>query len=325
MITFFLSSLGKLDETNLNLEDAISKLKKKGNYSWMSLENPTDEEMIFLKEKFDVHPTTAEDLLSGQTRAKYEEFEEYTFIVIKSILELKENSVETNNVYIIIGKNYIITYSTHKNHTIEELKTHPKKIESLLKKGADYLAHYIIDREVDRYLEVKTDCSEELKNIEREFMEYQDKSILRKLFSKEVLFIDLRHLAESMTSNCMKLIKLSDNYISDDLLPHFRDVYDHLIRTADGYKSMLGRIESLNNMYISINSMKTSETMKTLTIIMALLLPLTLITGFYGMNIALPFQNSQKAYIGILIAMLISSAIMVYLSIKQGWISKIRN
>jgi magnesium transporter len=244
---------------------------------------------------------------------------------MKSILELKENSVETNNIYLIIGKNYLISYSTHKNHSIEELKIHPKKIEALIKKGPDYLAHYILDKEVDRYLEVKTDCSEELKNIEREFMEDQDRKILRKLFSKEVLFIELRHLAESMTSNCMKLIKLSDNYISEDLLPHFRDVYDHLVRTAEGYKTMLTRIESLNNMYMSMNSMKTNETMKALTIIMALLLPLTVITGFYGMNVALPFQNSPHAYIGIIIAMLMSSLIMVYILIKQGWISKNRN
>jgi magnesium transporter len=325
MITCFLSSLGKLNEVDIVLEDILPRIKKKGNYAWMSLENPTDDELKFIKEKFEVHPTTTEDLLSGQTRAKYEEFEEYTFIVMKSILELKENSVETNNIYLIIGKNYLITNSTNKNHTIEELKAHPKKIESLIKKGPDYLAHYIMDKEVDRYLEVKTDCSEELKNIEREFMEDQDKEILRKLFSKEVLFIELRHLAEAMTSNCMKLIKISDNYISDDLSPNFRDVYDHLVRTADGYKTMLTRIESLNNMYISMNSMKTNETMKALTVIMALLLPLTVITGFYGMNITLPFQNSPNAYIGIIIAMFMSSIIMMYILIKQGWVSKKRN
>lgn len=322
MITCFLSSLGKLNEVDILLEDILTKLKKKGSYAWMSLENPTDDELKFIKEKFDVHPTTAEDLLSGQTRMKYEEFDEYTFIVMKSILELKENSVETNNIYLILGKNYVITYSTHKNHTIEELKAHSKKIEFLLKRGPDHLSHYIIDKEVDRYLEVKTDCSEELKNIERGFMEDQDKIRLKKLFSKEVLFIELRHLAESMTSTCMKLIKPSDNYIHEDLLPNFRDVYDHSIRTADGYKSMLGRIESLNNMYVSINSMKTSETMKALTIIMALLLPLTIITGFYGMNVRLPFQNNTNAYWGILGAMLISSIIMIYISIRKRWITK---
>jgi|GEM_PF-1587388 len=322
MITCFLSSRGKLTEIDILLEDINAKLKKKANYSWISLENPNEEDLKFIKEKFEVHPTTTEDLLSGQTRAKYEEFEEYTFIVMKSIMELKENSVETNNIYLIVGKNYLITNSTHKNHTIEELKAHPKKIEALIKKGPDYLAHYILDKEVDRYLEVKTDCSEELKNIERAFMEDQDRAILRKLFSKEVLFIELRHLAETTTSNCMKLIKISDNYISDDLAPNFRDVYDHLVRTADGYKTMLTRIESLNNMYMSMNSMKTNETMKALTVIMALLLPLTVITGFYGMNISLPFQNSPNAYLGILIAMLMSSAIMMYILIKRGWISK---
>lgn len=322
MINCFLSALGKLNEIDLLLEDIMPKIKKKGSYAWMPLDHPTEEDIKFLKENFEVHPTTTEDLLSGQTRTKYEEFEEYTFIVMKSILELKENSVETNNIYLIVGKNYLITNSTYKNHTIEELKLHPKKIEYMLKKGPDYLAHYIMDKEVDRYLEVKNDCSEELKNIERKFLEDQNKEILRKLFSKEVLFIELRHLAESMTSNCMKLIKPSDNYISEELLPNFRDVYDHSIRTADGYKTMLSRIESLNSMYISINSMRTNETMKTLTVIMALLLPLTLITGFYGMNISLPFQNSSNAYIGIIAAMLISSAVMIYFSIKRGWISK---
>ena len=322
MINYFLTSSRKFSE--IKKEEIKEKLKKKSNFLWINVEKPSEEEAQFIKELLDLHPTTYEDILSDQTRMKYEEFEEYTLIVLKSILEVKENGVETDNISIVLGKNYVLTLTINKNNVVKDLTNNKKKIEALLKKGPDDVAHYILDKEVDEYLTARTNCAEDLKDIEKEFMEEQDKKILKKLFAKEVLFIELRHSSESLVSLCLKLIKPTENYIKAELIPHFRDVYDHAVRTADGYKKMLERIDSLNNMYMSINSLKTNETMKTLTIIMALLLPLTIITGFYGMNVHLPFQENNQAYLGILFAMFLSSVIMVYLSIKQGWIARIK-
>ena len=124
---------------------------------------------------------------------------------------------------------------------------------------------------------------------------------------------------ESITDVCLNLTKPADNYINNDLIPYFRDVYDHAFKTTEGVKTMLGRIRGMRNIDISISSIKMNETIKALTIIMALMMPLTIITGFYGMNVNLPFQNNSFAYLYVLLIMFIFAMIMIIISKKSKW------
>lgn len=316
LTNFFYSpkSLKKIDTSEL--KDA---LKKKKSFLWIRCSDISKEEAKILEETFSIHPTTIEDLLSQQTRVKYEEFDEYTFIVFKTIKEIKETNIETHNIYFITGENFIISIN-NENETIEELSKNPKRIEHLLKRGEDHILHYILDKEVDKYLRIKTDCGESLKKIEREFTENQSSDILKKIFSKELVFLELRQLSESITDLCLGLTKPADNYISNELIPYFRDIYDHAFKTTEGYKSMIGRMNGMKNMYASITSMKTNEVMRSLTIIMALMMPLTLITGFWGMNVKLPFQNNHYASLYLALIMVLLSGLMILLSKKRGWI-----
>jgi len=295
---------------------------KKSTYVWINAKDLTKDESKFLKEIFNIHPTTIEDILSQQSRIKYEEFEDYTLIIFKSIKGIKDNYVETCNISIILGKEFLITLNENHNETIEELSKNPKKIENILKKGEDHITHYILDKEVDKYLKIKTELGEGLKQIEREFMENQSKETLGKIFEKELVFLELRQLSESMSDLCLNLTKPADNYINNNLIPYFRDIYDHIFRTTEGYKTMLGRMNGMKNMYASIASIKTNETMKVLTILMAIMMPLTVITGFFGMNVKLPLQEDPEVYLYILGLMVFSGIILVWISMRRGWIAK---
>lgn len=290
----------------------LKKLSAKGkNKLWIKASNITPEEKIILKEIFNIHPTTIEDISTRHTRVKYEEFEEYTCIIFKGIKKINETSIDTYNISFIIGENYIITINDEENYIIEELYKNNKKIEAFLKKDEDYIAHYILDKEVDRDLNIKIEFGDILKQIERKFIEKHNKEILKKIFSKELVFLEFRQLMESITDVCLNLTKPADNYINNGLIPYFRDVYDHAFKTAEGIKTILERINGMRNIDISISSIKMNETIKVLTIIMALMMPLTIITGFYGMNIALPFQDSPFAYIYLLLIMGIFATAMI--------------
>jgi magnesium transporter len=297
-------------------------VNKKATYVWVNASNLSNEESKFLKETFDLHPTTVEDIASQQTRVKYEEFEEYTLINFKSIKGIKENYVKTCNISFILGKEFLITITENHNEIIEELSKNLRRLENILKRGESYITHYILDKEVDKYLKIKTELGEDLKQIEREFMEKQSKDILGKIFEKELTFLELRQLSESMTDLCLNLTKPADNFINNDLIPYFRDIYDHIFKTTEGYKTMLGRMNGMKNMYASIAQIKTNETMKVLTILMAIMMPLTVITGFFGMNIKLPLAQHPDAYLFILGIMILSGIFLVWISRKRGWMDK---
>jgi magnesium transporter len=121
---------------------------------------------------------------------------------------------------------------------------------------------------------------------------------------------------------CLALTKSSEHREDKNLIPYFKDVYDHALKTMKSYQSMLERMNGMQEMYATMTSMKTNEVMRSLTIIMALMMPLTIITGFYGMNVNLPFQEHASAWIWILISMIISALVMILISRRRGWIAE---
>jgi magnesium transporter len=295
-------------------EISVKKINpKQKNTLWVDFESPSQDEIDSIKNLFNIHPTTEEDMLLSHTRIKYEEFEENTFVVFKGVSHLQTTETETYNLSFIIGENFIITSHIGKNETIEYLISNSKKVETLMKKGKDHVFHYILDKEIDKYMRIKNGLSEEFKKTEKKFVTNMDKDTLEELFEKEMILLELRQLMESATDLCLNLIKPTDNYINNELIPYFRDIYDHSFKTTDSLKSMLGRINGMRNSYQSIISNKMNETMRTLTIIMAIMMPMTIITGFYGMNVKLPSQNSSYLWIILGLLMIIISAMMFFI------------
>jgi magnesium transporter len=212
-----------------------------------------------------------------------------------------------------LGENYLITSHLEINENIDSLINNQRKLENIMKRGVGYVFHYLLDKEIDKCMQIKGILFEEFKQLERDFINNPEKEVLAELFEKELTILEMRQVMESLTDLCLNLTKPTDNYLDNELLPYFRDIYDHSFKTTESLKSMLGRINGMRNAYQTITSNRLNETMKILTMIMAIMMPLTIVTGFYGMNVKLPFQNSPTAWIGILAIMVVSSIIMFFL------------
>jgi magnesium transporter len=288
------------------------KKDKRAQY-WIDLACSNIEEIKIIREKFDIHPATEEDILSNQTRTKYEEFEENTAIIFHGIKGLEAVNIKTYNLSFILGENYLITSHFEINEDIDSLINNQKRLENLMRRGAGYVFHYLLDKEVDKCMQIKGILFEEFKQLERNFINNPEKEVLAELFEKELTILEMRQVMESLTDLCLSLTKPTDNYLDNELLPYFRDIYDHSFRTTESLKSMIGRINGMRNAYQTITSNRLNETMKILTMIMAIMMPLTIVTGFYGMNVKLPFANNPNIWIGILAVMFVTSMIMYLL------------
>jgi len=320
MIKSFLYSKNKLSSYNLSELKSENSLKRKKETLLIVVKNPTKENTNLLQKKFNIHPTTIEDISSPLTRIKYEEFENNTFLVFKGIRSTKKNIIRFYTFYIIDGDRYVVLAYYKDNDTIEQLISDAKKLEAFMKKGEDYVVHYVIDKEIDKYLIMKENISEDLKDIEKEFMKKPTKDILNSLFIKEKIILEVSQRLESITDVCLRLKKPTENFIQNELIPYFRDVYDHSFKTHESLKTYLERINSIRNSYLSLTSNRMNETIKILTIITAIIMPMTFITGFYGMNIQLPAQNHVNAYILLISLMLVTIVIMLLLFKKMGLI-----
>ena len=307
MIKIFSFSKNKLKEIT---PEEISKDKKV--HYWIDLACSNVEEIKLIRESFNIHPTTEEDILSNQTRTKYEEFEDNTAIIFHGIKGLEAVNIKTYNLSFILGENYLITSHLENNENIGFLINNHKRLENLMKKGVGYIFHYLLDKEIDKCMQIKAILFEEFKQLEKNFINNLGKDVLGELFEKELTLLDMRQVMESLTDLCLNLTKPTDNYLDNELLPYFRDIYDHSFKTTESLRSMLGRINGMRNAYQTITSNRLNETMKILTMIMAIMMPVTIVTGFYGMNVRLPFENNPNIWIGILAIMLGISIIMFF-------------
>lgn len=295
MIKAFSMSRGKLTEIS------PEKIKKdKRTYYWIDLACSNVEELKKIRENFHIHPTTEEDILSNQTRTKYEEFEDNTAVVFHGVKGLEAVNIKTHNLSFVLGENYLITSHLELNENIDYLLNNPKRLESIMRRGADYVFHYLLDKEVDKCIHIKSILFEEFKQLEKNFINDPEKEVLEDLFEKELTILEMRQVMESVTDLCLSLTKPTDNFIGNELFPYFRDIYDHAFRTTESLRSMLGRINGMRNSYQILTSNRLNETMKILTIIMAMMMPITIITGFYGMNVSLPFESNPNAWVFIL-------------------------
>jgi len=308
MIKIFSFSKNKLKEIT---QEEISR-DKKINY-WIDLACSNVGEIKLIRENFNIHPTTEEDILSNQTRTKYEEFEDNTAIIFHGIKGLEAVNIKTYNLSFILGENYLITSHLETNDNLDYLINNQRKLEHLMKKGVGYVFHSLLDKEIDKCMQIKGIIFEEFKQLEKNFINNPEKEVLGELFEKELTILKMRQVMESLTDLCLNLTKPTDNYLDNELLPYFRDIYDHSFKTTESLKSMLGRINGMRNAYQTITSNRLNETMKILTMIMAIMMPLTLVTGFYGMNVRLPLEKSPTAWIVILGIMLFLSTIMYFL------------
>ena len=308
MIKIFSFSKGKIKEIT---PEEITKDKKATCY-WVDLFASNIEEIKKIRENFEIHPTTEEDILSPHTRTKYEEFEDNTAVVFQGIKGLETTNIKTYNLSFILGENYLITSHLEKNDNIDYLVNNQKRLEHIMKKGVGYIFHYLLDKEIDKCMQIKSVLFEEFKQLERNFINNASKDVLGELFEKELTLLEMRQVMESLTDLCLNLIKPTDNYVDNELLPYFRDIYDHSFKTTESLKSMLGRINGMRNAYQTITSNRLNETMKILTMIMAMMMPITIVTGFYGMNVRLPFEDNPNIWIGILVIMFGISWVMYF-------------
>ncbi len=305
MIKIFSFYKGKLNEIRPEEIERNSK-----SIYWVDLACSNVEEIKLVTSNFNIHPTTEEDILSNQTRTKYEEFDENTAVIMQGIKGLETTNIKTYNLSFILGENYLITSHFELNENIDSLINNQKKLENLMKKGIGHIFHYILDKEVDKCMQIKGILLEEFKKLEREFIGNPEKEVLSELFQKELTLLDMRQIMESLTDLCLGLTKPTDNYLDNELLPYFRDIYDHSFKITESLRSMLGRINGMRNAYQTITSNRLNQTMKLLTVIMAMMMPLTVITGFYGMNVSLPFMTHESSWIVILGIMFFATLIM---------------
>lgn len=319
--SFILNPNGEL-LTDVSFEELKKTIKDKEKLIWVDLEQPTEEENSILAEVFNFHPLAIEDCTNVSHHPKIDNFEDYLFMVMHAVnFTSREEELSTLELNVFLGKNYVVTYHARPIKSVIQAKEQCMKNPiQIMGKHSDFLVYTILDSLVDNFIPTLNALDFRIDEIEDEIFEQDSSNVVEKIVAVRNDIIYLRKVIRPQRNTINQLTLGTLPFIHKDNLMYFRDIYDQLYRISeqsDGYRDMVG---GLLEMHLSLSSNKTNQVMKTLTIVATIMMPLTLITGIYGMNFRyMPELETSYGYFGVLAGMfLIAISLILYMK-KKKW------
>ena len=299
-------------------------LADKESLVWIDMEQPNEKDNRLLSDVFHFHPLTIEDAIETRNQPKVEPYSNYLFLIVHGVtMETNSTNFVTRELDIYLGANFVLTYHHESFRSINAVKGQVRSNTFNCERGADYLLHQILDKLVDLYIPVVDDFDAAINNLEDRIFQMKKGSnkLLEEIMDLKRSVARLVRISSKQMDVITRLANGEFPSISKDVLPFYRDIYDHLHRVsvlAENYRDLIG---GLLNLHFNVVANRTNDVVKILTIFSAIVLPLSLIAGIYGMNFEnMPELHTRNGYYVALAMMFIVGVGLIIYFWRKGWI-----
>jgi magnesium transporter len=289
---------------------------------WLDIEAPDDSDYDLLEKTFKFHPLTIEDIRHQDQRPKVDEYNDYNFTVL-FVATLKKDEIALLEHHLFVGAHYLITVHQEPSAELKELQDRIHKSPELAHGKPSFLTYLAIDTLVDATFPILDQLDDVVDALEDEITDKASRESLARIYNLKHTVSELRRFLGAQRDVFQKLITHGIHLQQDDMTLYYRDVYDHMVRqyeTADALRDLL---TGAMDVYLSTVSNRLNETTRALTVIASLFLPLSFLTGFYGMNFAYlvnVLESPVLAFFVGLATMLGAVAIQLYFFRRRGWL-----
>ena len=299
-----------------------------GKLTWIYMEKPSANEVEFLARNFNFHPLNLDDVLSRIQRPKIDEYEDHLFIVLHFPVFDKGNRItRSSEVNIFIGENYIVTVHCDANlkplaKFFRECQIHKESREAYLGRSSAFLLYHILDRLVNYCFPILGKVTESIDDIEDIIFTKTVPETVRQISLIRRDLISFRRVVRPQMAVIETLEKEEYPFFKEEQEIYFGDIADHVRKIWDGLEDCKEVVDGLAETSNWLTSNRIQEIMRVLTIVMAVIAPATLITGFMGMNIPLPGgESSSLLPFGILFSSIVLIGIGMFLYLRhRRWI-----
>lgn len=289
---------------------------------WVDLSAPGEAERRLLLDPLHFHPLSVEDAVSALQFPKVEPYQGYLYVVLHGIDATPQRAgFATRDVDFFLGRNYLVTVHDGESRSIVSMREVCERHEHILKEGPAALMHRIVDRMVDNYRPVIEELEERIGRLEEHAFSGQER-LSRHVMKLKREVASMRRVLVPQRDAIGRLARREFPAISDEITYRFRDVYDHVVRLTEEAILFQDRVTGIFEVNLSTVSHRLNQVMKLLTVMSTIFLPLTVLTGMWGMNIPLPhFPGGPEVQFwwvsGIMIALI---AAMLAFFRRNKWI-----
>lgn len=303
-----------------SIEDTFP-LRDSPSTTWIDIEGLHDVELLNkFGTHFGLHPLVLEDILNTHQRPKFEEYEDYIYIVLRMLASTDGESLHSEQVSIIIGKNFVITFQEIPGDVFDPVR---KRIERgagrARRMGPDYLAYALMDAVVDNYFTLLEKVADRIEQAEERVEKPQPEHIA-KIHELRREMVYLRRNIWPLREVASALQRTESDIVHDETRLYFRDLHDHVVQVIESLENFRDALASLQDLYISAIGIRTNDVIRVLTILSTIFVPLTFLSGVYGMNFdVLPELHWQHGYLYFWIASVVLVIVLVSFLRRRGW------
>lgn len=310
-------------ELDVDLEQKDFLLRSPKNLLWIDLYDCSFQELYSIAKIFDFHPLAIEDCLQTSPRAKVDKYDDYFFFVFHALRynEESDEEITTDELNVFLGANYLVTIHKTSLPSVARIAKLCNSFKTyMMERGPDYLLYTLVDGIVDEYFPTIDRLGERIDELEDEIYLNPVKEVTEEILALKRTILLLRKLVIPQKRIFANVNGRYSFTVLEDNRPYYLDLVDHLERIADATDTYRDLVNNAMDTYYSIVSSKTNQVMRVLTIISTIMMPLTFITGLFGMNVPIPYQDNPVEFWLILLGMLVMSMLMMNYFHRKDWI-----
>lgn len=321
MARHLISTQGPLLEPQAESIAACLAENKQG--FWLDIENPDDSDYELLEKTFKFHPLALEDIRHQNQRPKLDEYTGYVFVVLFTA-EFDGERIQIREQHLFLSPQYLVSVHLEPSPPLDRLRERIKANPDLAHRNLPFLFYLVVDQLVDAIFPVIDQVDDATERLEDGIIVKPDPASLGTLTSLKRAVIDLRKVLGAQRDVFQRLTSHTVGLEGgQDMIIYYRDVYDHIIRQYETVDSLRDLLTSAMDVYLSTVSNRLNQVITRLTVFATLFLPLTFITGFFGMNFAWLVAHIAPAWtfwglaVGVMLA---TTGLQLLYYRRRGWI-----
>lgn len=320
--------LFKYNESEFTETQEISDYKlvdsndTKNNF-WLNLHGIHDVALVeSIADRLKLENLTVRQVIDTTQRPKMEDYEDYIFFSIKSILLDEFDRLDIEQLSFVLSKNYLISFQEkvgdHFNYIRQRMRDN---LGLVRKRECDFLLFQLLDAILDNYFETLDAINQEVGFIEKQTLTNPKQSTLLLMEKNKKNVSKIKKSLAPFKEALTNILQDRTHFINVENLKYFRDLSNSCSNAIEEANATYSALESLTNIYFSSLSQKMNETMKVLTTVATIFIPLTFIVGVYGMNFEnMPELKWEYGYFGVWGIMIVTLFGMIFYFKKQKWL-----
>ena len=319
--TYYLAPDDNL-QLDLSKDEIIKAYESKQGLLWVDVAETTEDDGKFLEQDLHFHHLAVEDCTSEQIHPpKIDDFGEYLFIVFHGINHVVESDiVETAELALFLGEHFVVSNHNSPLYCVKAVQQMIEENIRPMKRGTDFLAHALVDALIDNVMPTIDSMSDVAEEIEEAVIRRPQPVTLDGILKLKRSTLRVHRVMAPQRDVLNRLSRGEFPLIKPEAQIFYRDVYDHVVRVEDLNQTIHDRADNALATYLSSVANRQNETMRVLSVVATIFLPMTLLAGIYGMNFEyMPELQWRWGYFAVLGVILLVVLIVIWRFWASGW------